>query len=60
MSDEKKSLIHLTPEELESLREQLLQSIYADIGRSIVRKVLWVFGAAALILFAWLNGKGHV
>lgn len=53
-------LVSLSQEELESLKEQLLDSIYADIGRSIVKKILWVLGAASVVALAWLSGKGHV
>ena len=60
MENEKHTLVSLSPEELASLKEQLLESIYADIGRSIVKKVLWVLGAVAVAGFAWLAGKGHV
>lgn len=60
MENEKHNLIHLTADELDNLKEQLLESIYADIGRSIVKKVLWVLGALAVAGAAWLAGKGHV
>lgn len=50
----------LTDEELADIKEQLLESIYADIGRSVVKKVLWVAGACVLALFAWLKLKASV
>jgi len=53
-------LVKLTQEELTDLKEQLLESIYADIGKSVVKKVLWILGAVAIAGFAWLAGKGHV
>jgi len=46
--------------ELDAIKEQLLESIYADIGKSLVKKVLWLFGAVCLAAFAWLKGSGHV
>lgn len=60
MENEKHTLISLSAAELDDLKEQLLESIYADIGRSIVKKVLWVLGALAVAGAAWLAGKGHV
>lgn len=50
----------LTPEELQELRDLLLETIYADIGRSIVKKAIWVGGAILLALYAFLVGKGYV
>lgn len=50
----------LTPEELASIKDQLLESIYADIGKSLVKKALWVGGAVVLASFAWLIGKGRI
>lgn len=50
----------LTDKEIEHVKDQLLESIYADIGKSIVKKVAWVFGAILLALAAWLTGAGHI
>jgi hypothetical protein len=50
----------LSQEELNSIRDQLLESIYADIGRSLVKKALWVIGSICLVGYAYLTGKGHV
>lgn len=43
----------LTQEELDNIKEQLLESIYADIGRSIIKRFLWVVGT---VVFAVLVG----
>ena len=48
----------LTDEELNNIREQLLESIYTDIGKSITHKILWVFGAIVLATFTWLKLEG--
>jgi hypothetical protein len=56
MGDEKQS--RLTPEELASIKDQLLESIYADIGKSVVRKTLWITGAILFALYAWLRAHG--
>ena len=48
----------LSPDELKAIKDQLLESIYADIGKSVVRKILWVGGAVILALFAWMRVHG--
>ena len=49
-----------TTDEIETIKAQILESIYADIGESIVKKFLWVIGALAFAAFAWLKAKGHI
>lgn len=46
-----------TDEELEYLKEQLLESIYADIGKSIVKRFLWITGAVVGAFYAALSHK---
>jgi len=48
----------LTDQELEAIKKQLLDSIYADIGKSVVKKVLWIGGAILLALYAWMRAHG--
>ena len=50
----------LTEKELDHVKEQLLESIYADIGKSVVKKFQWVAGAILVALAAWLTGAGHI
>lgn len=50
----------LTPEELHWIKQQLLEAIYAEIGKSVTKKLLWVFGAVCLAAFAWMMGAGHL
>ncbi len=35
------------------------ERLYAEIGRSVVTKVLWGLGAAGAFLAAWLSGWFH-
>jgi hypothetical protein len=51
---------NFTDDELAQLKEQLLESIYADIGKSLVKKILWVIGAILAAALAWLTGAGHI
>lgn len=62
MSEEKQTAgagaKRLTDQELEAIKKQLLDSIYADIGKSVVKKILWIGGAILLALYAWLKAHG--
>jgi len=50
----------LSDEQIESIKDRILASIYEDIGRSLVKKVLWALGVVLLALLAWLGGSGHL
>jgi hypothetical protein len=52
----------LTEEQIDAIAERAaeraLAKVYEQIGRSVVTKILWVLGAAALALAAWMKGSG--
>jgi hypothetical protein len=50
----------LSPDDIEAIKNQILDSIYADIGKSVVTRLLWIGGAVLTALFAWLSLKGHI
>ena len=50
----------LSKEEVDSIKEQILASIYEDIGRSLVKRILWVVGISMLALFGWLASSGKI
>lgn len=50
----------LSEDEIESIKERVLASVYADIGRSVVKKFLWVGGVVLLGLLTWLGVNGHL
>ena len=50
----------LTQDQIDAIKEAVLASVYEEIGRSIVKKVLWALGAISLTGIAWLVGSGHV
>lgn len=50
----------LTDEQVEAIREAILRSIYEDIGRSVVKKVLWAGGIVLLALLGWAGFKGYI
>ena len=45
----------LTDEEIEAIKDRILASVYEDIGRSLVKKLLWAGGAVLTVLLAWLT-----
>ena len=50
----------LTDEQVEQIRDAILASIYEDIGRSIVKKILWAGGAVFAALLVWAASKGYI
>lgn len=50
----------LSTAEVESIKRQLLESIYADIGKSIVKKFLWVVGTVGIALLTGLSAAGKL
>lgn len=50
----------LTNEQVEAIREAILASIYEEIGRSVVKKILWIGGALLLAVLGWFAGKGYL
>ena len=50
----------LTDDQIEEIREAILASIYEDIGRSIVKKILWAAGAVLSALLLYFGASGHV
>ena len=50
----------LTDSELAQIKEQLLESIYADIGKNVVKKFLWIGGTILAAFLTWLTTRGHI
>lgn len=44
----------------ERAAERALEKVYAQIGKSIVQKFLWLVGAASLAVLAWMKGSGKL
>lgn len=51
----------LTDAEIDAIAERAakkaLQSVYAEVGRSVLKKLAWLTGVAVLGLAMWLIGK---
>ena len=50
----------LTNAQVEAIRDAILASIYEEIGKSIVKKALWLGGIILTAILAWLTGAGHI
>jgi preprotein translocase subunit SecF len=50
----------LSSEEIDNIKDQIRESIYADFGKSIITKILWIIWAVVLAAFAWLSSKGFI
>jgi hypothetical protein len=58
--EERRKSAWLTDEQIEAIRERILASVYEDIGRSLVKKILWILGALLVALLSWLAAKGYI
>lgn len=52
----------LTESQIEAIAERAaevaLEKVYASVGKSVINKFLWLVGAAALAVYAYMQGKG--
>lgn len=42
----------------ERAAEVALQKVYAEVGKSVVKKLIWLIGAVAIGLALWLSKSG--
>lgn len=60
---ERRTAPYLSEEQIneiaERAAEKALEKVYLNIGKSVVSKFLWICGAGALAVAAWLNGNGY-
>lgn len=60
--NERRNSLTLTDEQIEEIAERAaevaLERVYTQIGKSVVQKFLYLVGAAALAVYAFLKGKG--
>jgi len=60
MDTERRQNAGLTDEQVEAIKEAILASVYEDIGRSLVKKVIWVAGVVFTALLGWAAAKGYL
>lgn len=62
--EERRATTRLSDEQIaiiaEKAAEVALKRVYTNIGKSVVSKFLWICGAAALAIVAWMNGAGSL
>jgi hypothetical protein len=53
----------LTEEQIDAIAERAaqkaLQIVYAEVGKSVLKKAAWLAGAVVIGLAMWLAGKGQ-
>lgn len=56
--------IELTEEQIDHIADRAakraLDIVYAEVGKSVLRKLAWIAGVVTLGLLMWLAGAGHV
>lgn len=50
----------LSEDQVEAIKEAILASVYEDIGRSLVKKAIWLLGALFAAVLTWLAAKGYI
>jgi hypothetical protein len=54
----------LTDEQIEMIAERAaevaLEKVYTEVGKSVLKKLAWMAGAATVGLFIWLGGHGAI
>ena len=57
---ERRAIAWLTEEQLEAIAERAaekaLEKVYAQVGKSVISKVLWVVGSGAIAAYAYFKG----
>ena len=54
----------ISDEEFEAIAnraaEKALEKVYAEVGKGVLKKLLWLIGAATLAAIAFLSAKGYI
>ena len=53
---------YLTEADIDTIAEKAadraLEKVYAEVGKNVTKKFLWIVGAAAIALAFWFTGNG--
>ena len=53
-----------TPDDIEEIAnaaaERVLDKIYNEVGKSVIKRLAWLAGAALIGVFMWLSSKGDI
>lgn len=56
--------VELTDEQIEQIAERAavvaLEKVYTEVGKSVLKKMAWLTGAAVVGLAMWLAGHGSL
>ena len=58
--DERRKNGGLSDEQVEAIKQAILDSIFQEIGRSVFRKAIWITGAILFAVGTWLHGAGYI
>jgi hypothetical protein len=50
----------LSEEQIKLIIDQVFQEIYAEVGRSVMRKAAWIIGVVTISLLLYLGGKDAI
>ena len=61
---ERRKIARLSEEEFHLLAREIkrlaLEEIYADIGKGVVKRILWLLGLGSTGAVAWMTYKGYI
>lgn len=64
MSEERLPYAGLTSAEIDTIAERAaekaLEHVYAQVGKSVLKKLAWLTGLVVVSLLIWLGGKGAI
>ena len=62
--EDERGYLQLSNEQFEAIakraKEIAMEEIYADIGKGVVKRILWLLGLGSAGLASWLTYKGYV
>ena len=45
---------------MEKVTERVIEKVYTSVGKSVVQKIFWVVGLAAISLVTYFASIGHI
>jgi len=59
MSEEQKFLTEADIDRIaEKAAERALEKVYAEVGKSVSKKLMWIMGVVSISLIVWLSSFG--
>lgn len=61
MSEEEKFLTEADIDRIaEKAAERALEKVYAEVGKSVSKKLMWIMGVVSISLIVWLSSFGGI